>query len=127
MWCSKYGADHVAQIITFGTMAARAASPGRGTGLGMLGYQHGGHCGKADPQRAEHDHRQGAFRGARSSKSAMRAIRRSKELIDVSRKLEGMPRHASTHAAGVVITREPADDLCASRRRTTKPLSPSIP
>ncbi len=49
------------------------------------------------------------------------------ELIDTARKMEGMPRHASTHAAGVVITREPVDELCAAGQKTMKPSSPSSP
>ncbi len=62
----KYGSDHVAQIITFGTMAARRQC---GTWDGpWRSVPAGGHGRKTDPQRAGHDHRQGAFRGAESSR-----------------------------------------------------------
>ena len=61
----KYGADHVAQIVTFGTMAARAAMRDVGRVLGMP-YRHGGRDCQAGADGAEHHADQGAFRSPRS-------------------------------------------------------------
>ncbi|MFV9567971.1 DNA polymerase III subunit alpha [Thermoanaerobacter mathranii] len=101
----KYGKDNVAQIITFGTMAARAVIRDVGRALNypyaevdviakMIPFELGMTIDKAlslNPElkvRYENDER-------------------VKQLIDISRSLEGLPRHASTHAAGVVISKEP--------------------
>lgn len=101
----KYGEDKVAQIITFGTMAARGAIRDVGRALDipygdvdqiakMIPFQIGMTIDKAlelNPElrkKYEDDYR-------------------ATELIDTARLLEGMPRHASTHAAGVVISKDP--------------------
>ncbi|MDR3313737.1 MAG: DNA polymerase III subunit alpha, partial [Oscillospiraceae bacterium] len=101
----KYGADHVAQIVTFGTMAARGALRDVGRAMG-LAYGTVDQVAKLVPnelkmtlERALKESAQ--FRAAYEGDPSVRA------LIDTARKVEGMPRHASTHAAGVVITREP--------------------
>ena len=103
----KYGSDHVAQIITFGTMAARAAVRDVGRAL-ALGYQNVDTVAKLIPNELGMtiDKALSAVPELKKSYESDENVRR---LIDVSRALEGMPRHASTHAAGVVITREPAD------------------
>lgn len=103
----KYGSDHVAQIITFGTMAARAAIRDVGRAMGVpyaevdrtakmvpaeLGMTIEKALKQSDDLRAQYD--------------ANETVRR---LLDTAKGLEGMPRHASTHAAGVVITRDPVD------------------
>ena len=102
---NKYGADHVAQIVTFGTLAARAAVRDVGRVLGMP-YPTVDAVAKLIPMELkitiDKALKQSADLRARCEESA--DVRR---LIELSKKVEGMPRHASTHAAGVVITREP--------------------
>ncbi len=102
---SKYGADHVAQIVTFGTMAARAAIRDVGRVLG-LPYAVVDEVAKLIPQELKI-----TIDKALKMSNELRGLYQSnddvKKLIDISKKVEGMPRHASTHAAGVVITRDP--------------------
>lgn len=103
----KYGHDHVAQIITFGTMAARAAVRDVGRALGMS-YAEVDRVAKLIPQRLGitlEDAMVDPF--IRELYENDPKIRR---LLDISRAVEGMPRHASTHAAGVVITDHPVED-----------------
>lgn len=104
----KYGADHVAQIVTFGTMAARAAIRDVGRVLDMpYGTVDG--IAKLVPMEPKMTLTK-ALSISRELKARYDVDPQVKELIDMSLKLEGMPRHASTHAAGVVITREAADE-----------------
>ena len=104
----KYGADHVAQIVTFGTMAARAAIRDVGRVLDMpYGTVDG--IAKLVPMEPKMTLTR-ALSISRELKARYDADPQVNELIDMSLKLEGMPRHASTHAAGVVITREAADE-----------------
>lgn len=103
----KYGSDHVAQIITFGTMAARAAVRDVGRAL-ALGYQNVDAVAKMIPNELGMTIDK-ALSAVPELKKSYESDENIRQLIDVSRALEGMPRHASTHAAGVVITREPAD------------------
>ncbi len=102
---SKYGADHVAQIVTFGTMAARAAIRDVGRVLG-LPYTVVDEVAKLIPQELKI-----TIDKALKISNELRTLYQSnddvKKLIDISKNVEGMPRHASTHAAGVVITRDP--------------------
>lgn len=104
----KYGADHVAQIITFGTMAARAAI--RDVGRVMdLPYSQVDAVAKLVPMELKMTlHR--ALEVSAELKARYQADEQVRELIDTAIKIEGMPRHASTHAAGVVITREAANE-----------------
>jgi len=101
----KYGTDHVAQIITFGTLGARAALRDTGRALGMS-YGQVDRIARLIPPEL--------------TITLDRALEESKELndiycqddqvrhlIDSARKVEGLIRHASTHAAGVVISRDP--------------------
>ena len=104
----KYGADHVAQIITFGTMAARAAIRDVGRVLGMP-YQSVDQVAKLVPSELKMTLEK-ALRVSHDLKQLYDADEKVKELIDMALKIEGMPRHASTHAAGVVITREAANE-----------------
>ena len=101
----KYGEDRVAQIITFGTMAARAVIRDVGRALDipygdvdiiakMIPFQPGMSIDKALELNPE-------------LKQQYNEDEKVKELIDTARLLEGMPRHASTHAAGVVISKDP--------------------
>ncbi len=104
----KYGDDRVAQIITFGTMEARGAVRDAGRALGMP-YMGPDRISKMIPP---------GFQGAamtidkaldQSTELALayRSEPETKRLLDVARKLEGVARHASVHAAGVVIADKP--------------------
>ena len=104
---AKYGADHVAQIITFGTMAARGAI--RDVGRAMaIPYAQVDAVAKLVPNEL-HMTLDKALTASKDFKQQYDTDPTIHELIDMARKLEGMPRHASTHAAGVVITRDPVD------------------
>ena len=104
----KYGEDHVVQIITFGTMAARAVIRDVGRALNipygdvdriakMIPFQPGMTIEKA--------------LGLNSGLALLYGESPNyRELIDMAKKLEGMPRHASTHAAGVLITDQPVTE-----------------
>ena len=104
----KYGSDHVAQIITFGTMKAKAVVRDVGRVLGMS-YAKVDSVAKAIP-----------FSLDMTLEKAMKVSPQLQELIDqdpevsrlieMSLTLEGMPRHASTHAAGVLITAKPVTE-----------------
>ena len=105
---NKYGHDHVAQIITFGTMAARAALRDVGRVMDMP-YAAVDAVAKLVPMELKMTlHR--ALEVSPELKAQYEADPQVKELIDTAIKIEGMPRHASTHAAGVVITREAANE-----------------
>ncbi len=104
----KYGADHVAQIITFGTMAARLAIRDVGRVLDMS-YQDVDKVAKLVPMELKMTLEK-ALKVSPELASLYNSDPKVKELIDLSLKVEGMPRHSSTHAAGVVITPEAASD-----------------
>ena len=101
----KYGSDHVAQIITFGTMAARGAIRDVGRAL-AIPYGTVDTIAKMVPMELGI-----TLDRALEKNSELKTLYgenpQVKELIDMARRVEGMPRHASTHAAGVVITRDP--------------------
>ncbi len=103
----KYGYERTAQIITFGTMAARAAVRDVGRALGMS-YNDVDAVAKLIPQEL------GITLDAALKNKELREKYNDdhevRHLIDMARALEGMPRHASTHAAGVVITEKPLTD-----------------
>ncbi len=101
----KYGADHVAQIITFGTMAARAAVRDVGRALHMP-YGDVDKVAKMVPYELNMTLDR-ALTMSPELRAAYDNEAEVKNLIDLSRRLEGQPRHASTHAAGVVISRSP--------------------
>ena len=103
----RYGADHVAQIITFGTMAARAAIRDSGRALGMS-YQQVDVVAKLVPAELGITLSK-ALASSRDFKRLYDEDPAAHDLIDVAISLEGMPRHASTHAAGVVISKEPVE------------------
>ena len=101
----KYGASNVAQIITFGTMAPRACI--RDVGRAMdYSYGEVDRIAKMIPTMLGITIDK-ALELNPELKSAYDTDIRVKELIDVSRRLEGLPRHSSTHAAGVVIASKP--------------------
>ena len=101
----KYGADHVAQIITFGTMGAKAVIRDVGRALAMS-YADVDRIAKMIPFELGITIDR-ALRINSELKTAYDNEEETKELIDMSVKLEGLPRHASTHAAGVVISDRP--------------------
>lgn len=101
----KYGKDRVAQIITFGTMAARAAIRDVGRALNMP-YAQVDSIAKNIPTELGMTIDK-ALNVNQSLKNSYDNDAEVKELIDVAKALEGIPRHASTHAAGVVISKEP--------------------
>lgn len=101
----KYGRDHVAQIITFGTMAARAAIRDVARALDFP-YADADRLAKLIPEgpKVSIDD---ALRVEPELRKLYEGDPRVKELLDIARRLEGLSRHASTHAAGVVISPEP--------------------
>ncbi len=107
----KYGRDHMAQIITFGTLGARAAIRDVGRALGMpygdvdrvarmVPFAPGMTLARALEENSE-------FKETYQQDVVV------KNLVDSARKVEGIARHASTHAAGVVISKEPLTDYMA--------------
>lgn len=104
----KYGSDHVAQIITFGTMAARGAIRDVGRALAMP-YAQVDSVAKLVPMELGVTI-QKALETSPELKKKYEESSQVKDLIDMAQKLEGMPRHASTHAAGVVITERPVSE-----------------
>ncbi len=105
---AKYGKDHVAQIITFGTLAARAAIKDVGRVMGIP-YSKVDSVSKMIPFGLNV-----TLESALNENKELRPYIESddilKKLYANAMKLEGMPRHASMHAAGVVITREPVTE-----------------
>lgn len=104
----KYGADHVAQIVTFGTMAARAAIRDVGRVLG-LPYNTVDAVSKQIPRELDITIDK-ALRKNAELRKMYDSDPRIKELVDLAKNVEGMPRHASKHAAGVVITDKPVSE-----------------
>jgi DNA polymerase-3 subunit alpha len=101
----KYGQDHVAQIITFGTLGARAALRDTGRALGMP-YSDVDRVARLVPFSPHM-----TLERALDENSELRTIYQGdatvRNLVNSAEKIEGIARHASTHAAGVVISREP--------------------
>jgi DNA polymerase III subunit alpha len=104
----KYGHDHVAQIITFGTLGAKAALRDVGRALGMP-YSQVDRVARLIPFGVGM-----TLQKALDETEELRQIYREdpivRELIDSAMNVEGVSRHASTHAAGVVISKEPLDE-----------------
>ena len=109
----KYGNDHVAQIITFGTLGARAALRDVGRALGMS-YGDVDRIAQMLPQRAQNlDDALNVSTELKSSYDNNEAVR---ELVDRSRDLEGIVRNVGTHAAGVLIADEPLTETVPLQR-----------
>ncbi|SEH31166.1 DNA polymerase III subunit alpha [Selenomonas sp. KH1T6] len=104
----RYGYDHVAQIATFGTMAARGAIRDVGRALGMS-FAEVSEVVKLIPEEL-HITIDKALKNVADLKVMYDTRPEVKRLIDFARQLEGLPRNASTHAAGVVIARHPLTD-----------------
>ncbi|MDR1629106.1 MAG: DNA polymerase III subunit alpha [Oscillospiraceae bacterium] len=104
----KYGADHVSQIAAFGTMGAKAAIRDVGRVLG-LPYGEVNEISKKVPSDLGMTLEK-ALKGAPEFIELYSSRPEYKELIDTAKKIEGMPRHVSKHAAGVVISQSPVDE-----------------
>ncbi len=104
----RYGKDHVAQIITFGTMAAKAAVRDVGRVLDMS-YAEVDAVAKMIPFALDMTLNK-ALDQSKELRASYENDERVKKLIDTAMKLEGMPRNASTHAAGVLITSHPVHE-----------------
>ena len=103
--CRKYGSDHVAQIATFGTMAARGAIRDVGRALDFS-YAETDVVAKQVPSTPHITLRE-AIESSPKLKEMYTQDSRIHTLVDTAMSLEGMPRNTSTHAAGVVITADP--------------------
>ena len=104
----KYGEDHVAQIVTFGTMAARGALRDVGRVLNFP-YAEVDALAKLVPTTL-HITLEESLKLSKQLREAYEGDPRVKKLIDTAMAIEGMPRNTSTHAAGVVITSRPVCD-----------------
>ncbi|MBQ7203269.1 MAG: DNA polymerase III subunit alpha [Eubacterium sp.] len=101
----KYGADHVAQIVTFGTLQTRAAIRDVGRAMGMP-YAAVDAVAKLVPN-SFHITIDEAVKKSAELRNLMQSDEEVNRLIETARQVEGMPRNTSTHAAGVVITHDP--------------------
>lgn len=112
----KYGSDHVAQIITFGTMAARGVIRDVGRALNIP-YADVDRVAKLVPE-GPNVKLEEAIRSEPKLKELMSTDIRIKELMEYALSLEGLTRHASTHAAGIVISKEPLTEYVPLSRGT---------
>lgn len=103
----KYGRDHVAQIVTFGTMAARGVIRDVGRVLDMP-YSYVDTIAKSVPMEKDITIAKAIDQNA-DLRKLYNTDEQTKYLLDMAQKLEGLPRHTSIHAAGVVIAPEPVD------------------
>lgn len=101
----KYGKDHVAQIVTFGTMAARNALRDVGRALD-ISYARVDYIAKQVPQ-ALNMTLDKALEISENFRELYKNDEEARNLIDIAKSVEGLPRHTSTHAAGVVISKAP--------------------
>lgn len=102
---AKYGEEHVAQIITFGTMAAKAAVRDVGRALNVP-FHEVDRAAKLIPAQLGITLAD-ALKNSAELRAACESQPKTGKLLRTAMKVEGMPRHASTHAAGVVISKEP--------------------
>ena len=115
----RYGKDHVAQIITFGTMAARMAVRDTGRVLGFT-YNEVDRVAKLIPMSMSLSE---AIENTQELKELYNGDLRIRKMLELTKKLEGVARHASTHAAGVVISREPLVEYVPLQRATKGDIS----
>ena len=104
----KYGEGRVSQIITFGTMKAKQAVRDVARAL-SVSYAKADSIAKAIPFELSMTIDK-ALHTSPELKAMYEEDREAREVIDMAKAIEGMPRHASTHAAGVVISKEPIDE-----------------
>ncbi|MBR0134661.1 MAG: DNA polymerase III subunit alpha [Clostridia bacterium] len=110
----KYGSDHVAQIVTFGTMAAKAAVRDVARVL-RVPYQDADRIAKLIPN-VLHTTLQSALDTVPELRTLYDTDKTVKKVIDLAMKVEGLPRNTSTHAAGVVISSLPTMELVPLQR-----------
>ena len=110
----KYGELHVAQIVTFGTLAAKAAlrDVGRVFGLNSKELEH---LSRLIPSRLGID-LQAAYKESEPLRRFINETPLNQRLFETALKLEGLPRHTSTHAAGVVISEKQLIELVPIQR-----------
>ena len=113
----KYGQDHVAQIITFGTLGAKAAIRDVGRALDIP-YAEVDRIAKLVPETLNITIKEALKMEPRLS-GLYESDENVKELIDIAQRLEGLARHASTHAAGVVIAPEPITEFAPLYKNPT--------
>ncbi len=112
----KYGDDRVAQIITFGTLGAKAAIRDSGRAMSLT-YAEADRVAKAVPNELNISLDR-AVETSPQLRELMAGDDRVDKLIGVAKQLEGVARHASTHAAGIVISREPLTEIMPLQRAT---------
>jgi DNA polymerase-3 subunit alpha len=110
----KYGRERVAQIITFGTMAARAVVRDVGRALGYP-YSYCDRIAKLIPAGLSLDE---SLARVLELRQIYENEEKAQKLIDFAKKLEGCARHVSTHACGVVISTRPLDEICPLQHPT---------
>lgn len=108
----RYGADHVAQIITFGTMAARGSIRDVGRALGIPLEL----CDRTAKMIPMFTSITEALEGVPEFKSHYESSSEVRRLVDAAKKIEGLARHASMHACGVVITKDPVTEYTPLQR-----------
>lgn len=113
----RYGADHVAQIITFGTMAARNAVRDVGRALGVA-YNECDYIAKLIPSGPGGMTISEALQNIPDLQQVYQENEQAHKLLDIATRLEGVARHTSIHAAGVVITKEPLTEYVPLQRAT---------
>ena len=111
----RYGADHVAQIITFGTMAARNAVRDVGRALGVS-YKDCDYIAKLIPSGPNGITIKEALETIPEVREVYGSSEQFKKLLDIASRLEGVARHTSVHAAGVVVTRDPLTEYVPIQR-----------
>ncbi|MEK9175203.1 MAG: DNA polymerase III subunit alpha, partial [Patescibacteria group bacterium] len=115
----KYGKDRVAQIITFGTMAARAAIRDAGRALG-ISLSLADQVAKMIPFNPNQGEKEGYLAKCLKNVSELKSIYEqnldARRMLDAAMKLEGVVRHASIHASGVLISREPLTEIVPLQR-----------
>ncbi len=119
----KYGRDRVAQIITFGTMAARAAvrDAGRALGMSLVLCDRIAKMIPFNPNQGEHEgYLKKCLKEVADLKSIYENDENAKKIIDAATKLEGVVRHASVHASGVVISRDPLTESVPLQQAASK-------
>jgi DNA polymerase-3 subunit alpha len=112
----KYGEDRVAQIITFGTLGAKAAIRDVGRTMGLT-YAEADRVAKSVPNELNISLER-AVDTSPQLRELIAGDERVEKLIGVAKQLEGVARHASTHAAGIVISREPLTEIMPLQRAT---------
>lgn len=109
----KYGSDHVAHIVTFGTLAAKQVLRDTAKALGISNYDVD-ILTKAIPNILANKKvtLNSAYEDVPRFRTAVLAKKENQKLFEIALKLEGLPRHTSTHAAGVILSREPIIEVC---------------